>query len=78
VKLPRDLSRADLIKALARVGYDVTRQTGSHIRITTISPTLPRLKNLLRGKMDKFSLDALLNILSKAGMRVELRVKKAA
>jgi len=52
--------------------------TQADIRITTISPTLPRLKNLLRGKMEKFSLDALLNIPSKAGMRVELRVKKAA
>jgi predicted XRE-type DNA-binding protein len=40
--------------------------------------TQPRLNDLLRGKIDKFSLDALVNILAAAGMRVELRVKKAA
>ncbi|MGO8700900.1 MAG: type II toxin-antitoxin system HicA family toxin [Limisphaerales bacterium] len=35
MKLPRDLSGADLVKALRRVGYEPTRQTGSHIRIAT-------------------------------------------
>lgn len=35
MKLPRDLSGSDLVKALARLGYVVTRQTGSHIRLTT-------------------------------------------
>lgn len=40
--------------------------------------TQPRLNDLLKGKIDKFSLDALVNMLGHAGMRVELRVKKAA
>jgi predicted RNA binding protein YcfA (HicA-like mRNA interferase family) len=39
MKLPRDLSGADLIKALGRVGYRVTRQSGSHTRLTTDTPT---------------------------------------
>jgi len=39
MKLPRDLSGADLIRALGRVGYRVTRQTGSHARLTTAVPT---------------------------------------
>ena len=39
MKLPRDLSGADLIKALGRAGYRVTRQTGSHARLTTSTPT---------------------------------------
>jgi len=34
VRLPRDISGTDLIKALSRVGYRVTRQTGSHVRLT--------------------------------------------
>ena len=34
MRLPRDLSGNDLVKALGRVGYQVTRQTGSHIRLT--------------------------------------------
>lgn len=40
--------------------------------------TQPRLNDLLRGKIDKFSLDALVNMLANAGMRVEMKVKKAA
>jgi predicted XRE-type DNA-binding protein len=40
--------------------------------------TQPRLNDVLRGRIDKFSLDALVNMLAHAGMRVELRVKRAA
>ena len=35
MKLPRDISGADLSKALAALGYSVTRQTGSHLRLST-------------------------------------------
>jgi predicted RNA binding protein YcfA (HicA-like mRNA interferase family) len=35
MRLPRDLSGADLVKALRILGYEPTRQTGSHIRLTT-------------------------------------------
>ena len=35
MKLPRDLSGRDLAKALQALGYSVTRQTGSHLRLTT-------------------------------------------
>jgi predicted RNA binding protein YcfA (HicA-like mRNA interferase family) len=35
MKLPRDVSGDDLVKALRVLGYAVTRQTGSHYRITT-------------------------------------------
>jgi predicted RNA binding protein YcfA (HicA-like mRNA interferase family) len=34
-RLPRDLSGPDLIRALAKLGYTATRQTGSHVRLTT-------------------------------------------
>ena len=43
MKLPRDLSGADLVKALGRIGYRVTRQTGSHIRLTLDSHTQHRV-----------------------------------
>ncbi|MBW4503073.1 MAG: type II toxin-antitoxin system HicA family toxin [Scytonema hyalinum WJT4-NPBG1] len=36
MKLPRDLSGRELVKALARLGYEVSHQTGSHIRLTTL------------------------------------------
>lgn len=39
MKVPRDLSGVALAKALAKVGYQVTRQSGSHIRLTTQAPT---------------------------------------
>ena len=35
VRLPRDLSGRDLARALRRYGYEVTRETGSHMRLTT-------------------------------------------
>ncbi|MCI0586422.1 MAG: type II toxin-antitoxin system HicA family toxin [Planctomycetes bacterium] len=35
MRLPRDLSGRGLAKALEGLGYRVTRQTGSHIRLTT-------------------------------------------
>lgn len=40
--------------------------------------TQPRLNDLLKGKIDKFSLDTLVNIATRAGMQVKLTVKKAA
>ena len=35
MKLPRNLSGAELVGALQKIGYVVTRQKGSHIRLTT-------------------------------------------
>jgi len=35
MKLPRNLSGTDLAKALKKLGYAVTRQKSSHIRMTT-------------------------------------------
>ncbi len=35
MKLPRDINAAALIKALQKFGYAVSRQKGSHIRLTT-------------------------------------------
>ena len=36
MKLPRDVSGAQLVKALRTLGYEVTRQRGSHMRVTTL------------------------------------------
>ena len=35
MRLPRDLSGSDLAHSLRKLGYSVTRQTGSHVRLTT-------------------------------------------
>ncbi|MBC7542876.1 MAG: type II toxin-antitoxin system HicA family toxin [Candidatus Sericytochromatia bacterium] len=37
MRLPRDLSGQDLIQALNRLGYRQSRQTGSHVRLSTDS-----------------------------------------
>jgi len=35
-KLPRDLSGKDLASLLNKFGYTITRQTGSHLRLTSM------------------------------------------
>jgi predicted RNA binding protein YcfA (HicA-like mRNA interferase family) len=35
MRLPRDINAIELIKLLKAFGYQITRQKGSHIRITT-------------------------------------------
>ena len=40
--------------------------------------TQPRLSDLLRGKIAKFSLDALVDLSARAGLAVKLGVEKAA
>jgi predicted RNA binding protein YcfA (HicA-like mRNA interferase family) len=34
LKLPRDLTGRELAQSLRQFGYEVTRQTGSHMRLT--------------------------------------------
>lgn len=35
MKIPRDISGAELVKLLGKHGYYVSKQTGSHMRLTT-------------------------------------------
>jgi predicted XRE-type DNA-binding protein len=56
---------------------DVARGTPQREAAKQLGVSRPRLNDLLRGKIGKFSLDALVNMLWHAGMRVELKVKKA-
>ena len=35
MKIPRDITANDLLKALKSFGYEIVRQKGSHIRIKT-------------------------------------------
>ncbi len=56
MKLPRDVSGAELGKALSRVGYRITRQTGSHLRLTLDDPpqhhlTIPAHATLKAGTL---------------------------
>ena len=40
--------------------------------------TLPRISSLMRGKIDRLALETLVNMAIATGMRVELRLRKAA
>jgi predicted RNA binding protein YcfA (HicA-like mRNA interferase family) len=35
MKIPRDVNATDLIRSLRSLGYETTRQEGSHIRLST-------------------------------------------
>ena len=35
-RVPRGISGQELVKALSQLGYSVTRQVGSHIRLSTL------------------------------------------
>lgn len=39
MRLPRDLTGAELIKKLESLGYRRARQTGSHVRLSTAEPS---------------------------------------
>jgi predicted XRE-type DNA-binding protein len=45
---------------------------------TRLGLTQPRLNDLMRGRIDKFSLDALINLARPAGLAVRLQIKDAA
>jgi predicted XRE-type DNA-binding protein len=40
--------------------------------------TQPRLNDLMRGRIEKFSLDALINLTRPAGLKVRLQIRDAA
>jgi len=60
VKVPRDLSGAELSKALAKVGYVITRQSGSHIRLTTRTPSEHHVTVPAHGTLKVGTLSAIL------------------
>jgi len=35
MRIPRDIKGKELVKFFKKYGYEITRQTGSHIRLTT-------------------------------------------
>jgi len=56
MKLPRGISGVELAKLLKKYGYEITRQTGSHIQLTTTAKgehhiTIPAHKNLKIGTL---------------------------
>ena len=63
MRLPRNVSGDDLIKKIDRYGYRVTRQTGSHVRLTRSTKdkefhlTIPKHNSLRVGTLNNILKD---------------------
>lgn len=69
-------ARAELLSALnARVRSWNLSQQAAAVRLGI---TRPRLNDLMRGKLGKFSLDALVNLASAAGLSLQITIADAA
>jgi len=63
-------ARSDLLLAIREQvrSWDLPQEQAAR----RLGLTRPRLNDLLRGKLDKFSLDALVNIATAAGFRLQI------
>lgn len=64
--------RSELMRALRRTvkAWDVPQKEAA----ARLGVTQPRLNDLLQGKIDKFSLDALVNLLPGAQLKLEFEI----
>jgi predicted RNA binding protein YcfA (HicA-like mRNA interferase family) len=58
LKLPRDVSGQELVRLLAKLGYEKTRQVGSHVRLSTAEHgghkiTVPMHRDIRVGTLDE-------------------------
>ncbi|MEV8164143.1 MULTISPECIES: helix-turn-helix domain-containing protein [Bacteria] len=68
--------RSKLMRALTKTikSWDLPQKDAAR----QLHVTQPRLSELLNGKIDKFSLDALVNLLASADLEVDFVIKKKA
>lgn len=69
-------ARSELLSALkSRIRtWDMPQEAAA----ARLGITRPRLNDLLRGKIGKFSLDALVNLATASGLKLEIRIAEAA
>ena len=80
IGFPEDEARNLALRSeiMIRIEEFVERSGLTQARVAArLGLTQPRLNALLKGKIDQFSLDALVNTATRAGLRVELRVTPA-
>jgi predicted RNA binding protein YcfA (HicA-like mRNA interferase family) len=65
VKLPRDISGTEAVRALERLGFSIVRQAGSHVRLVRGDRrvTVPVHRNLVVGTLQ--------SILRQAGVSLD-------
>jgi predicted XRE-type DNA-binding protein len=68
------LLHSELLSQVREVARGYTQQEA----VKMLGLAQPRLNQLLKGKISLFSRGALMNMLAKAGLRVSMKVKKAA
>jgi predicted XRE-type DNA-binding protein len=78
-----DSAAAESMKARARLMISVQRVVEAWdlpqaVAAKRLGVSQPRVNDLLRGKISKFSLDALFDLAAKAGLRVSVGVRRAA
>jgi predicted XRE-type DNA-binding protein len=66
--------RSELMIALDRMIKSRKLTQSSAAKLFGVSQ--PRVSDLIRGKLDLFSIDTLVSMLARAGMRVELRIAR--
>jgi predicted XRE-type DNA-binding protein len=69
-------ARAELMIAIAE--YIRAKRLTQAAAAKLFRVSQPRVSDLMRGKIELFSVDTLVNMLAAAGMRVELKLKNAA
>ena len=69
-------ARAELMRAIAEYVHNSGMTQAEAAK--TLGVTQPRISDLMRGKIDVFSLDTLVNMLAAAEIRLEMRLKRAA
>jgi predicted RNA binding protein YcfA (HicA-like mRNA interferase family) len=74
MKLPRHIGGEDLIKLLAKFGYEVVRQTGSHVRLK--SETMEKVHFITIPLHKPLKLGTLNNILSDVAEYLEMSKKE--
>ena len=69
-------ARSDVLIAIRQIiaGWKVTQSAAAK----KLGITQPRLNDLLRSRIDKFSLDALMNLAARAGLSVKVKVVRSA
>lgn len=69
-------ARSDVLIAIRKVvdGWNVTQAEAAK----RLGINQPRVNDLLRGRIDKFSLDALMNLAARAGLSVRVKVVRPA
>ena len=81
VGFPRDEAHNLLLRAelMMRVERFVKEHGLTQVAAAkALGVTQPRLNQLLKGKIELLSLDALVRMLANAGLRAEMRVRRAA